>query len=93
MERNGTGRTHAAPPAPGTHTTAREIIQDTIAAAAAAARPLGEPGPNGRAPRRPAPRAAPLPPPEPAALRVRAVPAEAERRGVSRGPPSAREQC
>lgn len=53
------GRTHAAPPAPGTHTTAREIIQETISAAAAAARSHSEPGPNGRAPRSPAPRAPP----------------------------------
>lgn len=37
----------AGPARPGTHTTAREIIQETIAAAA---RPLNQPGPNGRGP-------------------------------------------
>lgn len=36
----------ARSPEPSTHTTAREIIQETIAAAAA--RPLPRPGPNGR---------------------------------------------
>lgn len=74
-------------PQPGTHTTAREIIQDTIAAAAAATRPLSRPGRNGRSPAAPRP-ARPI---GSGAARLRPAAARAGReRSGARGESSAR---